>query len=200
LGYFPLKLNYSTYYVKQIAMFEANYKTYNAATSTISVEKLDERKQKTIDSLNLSKDAERQKNSYAGRIGQFIEPVMQPVGFDWRMSVSLLSGIAAKEVIISTMGILYQSGSTDKDDKRLIQRLHDSSYLSGPKIGQKTFSPIAAMSFLAFILIYFPCIAVITAIGNESGSWKIAMFEVGYTTVLAWVMSFLIYQLGNFIF
>jgi len=201
LGYFPRQVNYSMDYGKQITMVEANHKAkMSTASDPKSIEVLTRVEHKTIDSLNLAKDAERQKNSYAGRIGQFIEPVMKPLGFDWRMSVSLLSGIAAKEVIISTMGILYQSGSTDKDDNRLIQRLHDSSYLTGPKAGQKTFSPIAALSFLAFILIYFPCIAVITAIGNESGSWKIALFEVGYTTILAWVMSFLIYQIGSLIF
>lgn len=201
LGYFPRHVNYSKDYGKEIATVEATYHNkISESSDPKTIAQLTKHKQIAIDSIKLMEGSEQQKNSYAGRIGQFIEPVMRPLGFDWRMSVSLLSGIAAKEVIISTMGILYQSGNTDKDGSRLIARLHASTYLTGSHAGERTFSFLASLSFLAFILIYFPCIAVITAIGNESGSWKIALFEVGYTTVLAWIVSFLIYQLGGLIF
>jgi ferrous iron transporter FeoB len=201
LGYFPRDVKYSRDYDKEASSIEASYKTRIGLLNNKSdIEHLNNVKQNTIDSLYIARDAEHQQNSYAGRIGQFVEPVMRPLGFDWRMSVSLLTGIAAKEIIISTMGILYQSGNTNKDDHRLVLRLRESSYTSGKKIGQRIFSPLVAFSFLAFILIYFPCIAVITAIGNESGNWRIAMFEVVYTTGLAWLVSFIIYQVGSLFF
>jgi ferrous iron transport protein B len=198
LGYFPRNIGNAKSYENKITAIETNYRTQLQNTPDPLIKKqIEVAKTHEIEKVTLQKEAEQQKNSYAGRIGQFIEPVMRPLGFDWRMSVSLLSGIAAKEVIISTMGILYQAESTDKDDKRLIQRLQESSYQTGQKAGQKIFNPLVAFSFIAFILIYFPCVAVVTAISNESGSWKIALFEVGYTTVLAWLVSFLIYQIGS---
>lgn len=201
LGYFPRDVENSKIYESKISSIETEYLSKLQRTSDPLLRKqIETSKSLDLEKVTLQKDAEHQKNSYAGRIGEFIEPVMSPLGFDWRMSVSLLSGIAAKEVIISTMGILYQAEGTDKDDKRLIQRLQESSYQSGQKVGQKIFKPLVALSFIAFILIYFPCIAVITAIGNESGSWKIALFEVGYTTALAWFVSFVIYQIGSLLF
>jgi ferrous iron transport protein B len=198
LGYFPRNAENSKVYENKISAIRTEYENKVQSTGNpLMKNQIEDSKSREIEKITLQKDAEQQKNSYAGRIGQFIEPIMSPLGFDWRMSLSLLSGIAAKEVIISTMGILYQAKSTDKDDKRLIQRLQESSYQSGPQLGKKIFNPLVAFSFIAFILIYFPCIAVITAIGNESGSWKIALFEVGYTTALAWLVSFLIYQIGS---
>lgn len=198
LGYFPRSVQYSKDYGKEIAIVEAQYNSKKASSEEIAL--LDRWKLHTIDSIKYLQEAERQEQSYAGQIGRFIEPVMQPLGFDWKMSVSLLSGIAAKEVIISTMGVLYQSGPGEEGEQRLVRRLNETTYQTGPNYGQKVFTPLASLSFLAFILIYFPCIAVITAIGNESGSWKIALFEVGYTTILAWLLSFTIYQIGNLIF
>jgi ferrous iron transport protein B len=201
LSYYPRNINYSRDYKKEAVTIETGYKAKIASNyNPIEIQKLTQNKQRTVDSIYLAMDAEKQKKSYAGRIGQFIEPVMRPLGFDWRMSVSLLTGIAAKEVIISTMGILYQSNNAIKGDHRLMLRLRQSSYTSGPKIGQRIFQPLVAFSFLAFILIYFPCIAVITAIGNESGSWRMALFEVVYTTALAWIVAFIIYQVGSFLF
>ena len=147
--------------------------------------------QTTIDSLQLIKESIQQENSYIGKIGHFIEPVMRPLGFDWKMGVSLLSGVAAKEIVVSTMGVLYQA------DSNLEQKLQENIYSSGEKTGQKVFSPIVAFAFLMFILLYFPCVAVIAAIKKESGSWKWAVFMIFYTTSLAWFVSFLVYQIGS---
>ncbi|MBN2167461.1 MAG: ferrous iron transport protein B [Marinilabiliaceae bacterium] len=134
--------------------------------------------------------SERQKNSFIGKLGHTIEPVLKPLGFDWKMSISLLTGIAAKEIVISTMSVLYQSNDEDKD---LISKLKEDKYEDGTEV----FTPLVAVSFLIFTLIYFPCVAVVATIRKESGSWKWTLFSISYTTGLAWVLSFLTYQIGS---
>jgi ferrous iron transport protein B len=125
-------------------------------------------------------------------LGKAIEPVMRPLGFDWRLSVSILSGVAAKEGVVSTLGVIFQAdggtGEASLVDK--IQSQKDSS-------GKALFSPLAAFSFMLFILTYFPCIGVVAAIRRESGSWKWAVFVVVYTTAIAWLLSFTVYQVGS---
>lgn len=134
--------------------------------------------------------------SYIGRIGKFIEPAIQPLGFDWRMGVCLLTGVAAKEIVISTMGVIYQSGDKSDPSEGLGKKIRNATYTHGKKMGQSVFTPLATLSFLIFTLLYFPCIATVTAIYNESGSWKWAAFSVFFTTGLAWILSFLVYQTG----
>jgi ferrous iron transport protein B len=137
--------------------------------------------------------------SYIGRLGKSIEPVIHPLGFDWKMGISLLSGFAAKEVVVSTMGVLYQTGDKpgDVDSASLHRKIKEEVYTSGPKSGQPVFTPLTGFSFLIFVLLYLPCVAVITAIGRESGSWKWAGFVLFYTTAIAWIASFLVYQVGT---
>ncbi len=148
--------------------------------------------------LNNSKLAELQKESYIGTIGKFIEPVIRPLGFDWKMGVSLLSGVAAKEVVVSTMAVIYHRESESIDEEST--SLKDNIRTTLNEKGELEFTPIIALSFVVFILIYFPCIGVIATISRESGSWKWAVFTIFYTTFLAWVMSFVVYQVGNIIF
>jgi ferrous iron transport protein B len=139
----------------------------------------------------------QQENSYIGRIGKYILPVMQPLGFDWRMSVCLLTGITAKEVIVSTMGVLYQSSPKDNNGNNSLQeKLKAQKILVGKHSGEAVFRPLTVISFLMFILIYFPCIAVMAAIRRETGTWKWPIFVVAYTTGLAWFISFSVYQIG----
>lgn len=140
--------------------------------------------------------SEHQSNSYIGLIGKFIEPVMKPLGFDWKMTISVLSGLAAKEVVVSTMGVLYNAGSSPHNNNSLVERVQTQTYASGAKV----FSPLVAFSFMLFILIYFPCVGVISAISRESGTWKWALFTVLYTTGAAWLFSFIIYQTGSLLF
>ena len=144
---------------------------------------------------------ERLQNSYIGRFGQSIEPIMRPLGFDWRMSVSLLTGAAAKEVVVSTMGVLYESGHYHENSVKpdLKQILGNDIVKSGARKGKKTFSPLVGVSFLLFILIYMPCIAVVATVKKESGSWKWTLFLITYTTFLAWLLSFTVYQVGSLI-
>jgi ferrous iron transport protein B len=141
-------------------------------------------------------DQNQLEQSYIGRIGHFIEPVMSPLGFDWKMSVSLIAGAAAKEIVVSTMGVLYES-ENEIEDSDLVHKLREQTYESGSREGKKVFTPLSAFSFMIFVLIYFPCVAVIAAIKKESGHWKWALFVAGYTTGLAWLAAFAIYQIGS---
>ncbi len=139
-----------------------------------------------------ARNTEHQVNSYIGRIGHFMEPAMRPLGFDWKMSVSILSGMAAKEIVISTMGVLYTGDS--ENQKSLQERLLSETYADGTPV----FTPLVVIGFLVFILIYFPCIATIVAIKEESHTWKWALFSVFYSTGLAWLLALLIHQIGSF--
>ncbi len=140
-------------------------------------------------------------NSYIGRLGKLIEPVIRPLGFDWKMGVSLISGIAAKEIVVSTLGVLHHVDVDKKGgENKLADILRYQVYKSGPRIGEHVFSPLATISFLVFTLIYFPCIAVFATVKKESGSILLALFMIAYTTVLAYIMSLMIFQLGNLIF
>lgn len=162
-------------------------------------------------------------NSYIGRLGHAVEPVMRPLGFDWKISVSLLSGLAAKEIVVSTMAVLNNPvaevsdstplvllpeqaalaeeaasvGTTDDEaDGILVRSLQAQHYTSGPKIGQPVYTPLVAYTMMIFILLYFPCVAAIAAIRKEAGlRW--AVFTVFYTTGLAWLVSLLVYQIGT---
>ena len=150
----------------------------------------------TLAQLNMQMESDRLTNSYLGRFGKLIEPVMRPLGFDWKMSIALLAGLPAKEIVISTMGVLYQT-SKEETTVNLQQKLRNEKFDTGKNKGQPVFTTPAALAFLIFILIYFPCIGVVVAIKNESESWKWALFAVFYTTSLAWIAAFLVYNIGN---
>ena len=129
-----------------------------------------------------STQAKQQENSYIGQIGKAIEPVIEPLGFDWKMGIGILSGVGAKELVVSTLGVLY-AGDEEVDSANLAERLN--------------ITPLVAFGYMLFILIYFPCVATIAAIKQESGSWKWALFAATYTTVLAWIVSFVVFQIGK---
>ncbi len=112
----------------------------------------------------------QQSESFLGHIGHFVEPAMRPLGFDWKPCVALIAGSAAKEVVVSTLGVLY--AGDDYDDGKLSERLT----MPSPITHEPPFTPLKAASFLVFVLVYFPCIATIAAIARESGSWKYAWF------------------------
>jgi ferrous iron transport protein B len=153
--------------------------------------------QSVITELEMARLNEQQAGSYIGTLGRAIEPVIRPLGFDWKMGVSLLAGFAAKEVVVSTMGVLYQVTDSEENTVSLQQKLAEQVYTEGELKGQKVWSPLAAFSFLIFVLLYLPCVSVIATVGRESGSWKWAGFVVFYTTFLAWFASFCVYQIGS---
>ncbi|MDL2297371.1 ferrous iron transport protein B [Bacteroidales bacterium OttesenSCG-928-B11] len=125
--------------------------------------------------------AEQQENSYIGKIGKAIEPAIKPLGFDWKLGIGLLSGIGAKELVVSSLSVIYAGGEED-------------SVNLGSRI---PITPLVALSYMLFVLIYFPCVATIAAIKHETGKWKYAIFTMFYTTALAWIVSFAVYQIGS---
>ena len=128
--------------------------------------------------------AEQQENSYIGQIGKAIEPVIKPLGFDWKLGIGLISGVGAKELVVSTLGVLY-TNEGDVENVNLSDRI--------------PITPLVALAYMLFVLIYFPCIATFAAIKQESGSWKWAIFAAGYTTGLAWLVAFTVFQIGSII-
>ena len=132
---------------------------------------------------------EQQEHSFIGYVGKAMEPVLEPLGFDWRMGVGIVAGVGAKEFVVSTLGVMYADGQpadgpVDEGDTRLQRAL------------VRSVSPAAALAYMVFILLYFPCIATIAAIKNESGGWKWAIITAVYTILLAWVASFITYRIA----
>jgi len=190
LGYFPREVDYSKNFESEITKIKHNFELEKGTNSK-------EIKNK-IALLETQMKSEQLENSYLGRIGHFIEPVLKPLGFEWRMGIALLSGTAAKEVVVSTMGVLLQANDDGNgDENRLTEQLKSMKHDSGKKAGLPVFTPLVAFGFLIFILIYTPCIGVVGAIAKESGRWKWAIIMIAYTTSLAWILSFLIYQIGS---
>lgn len=159
------------------------------------------------DDPNMDNQA-RQEQSYIGRIGKAVEPVFRPQGFNWKLDVGLLSGMGAKEIVASTMGVLYSNDGSFSDDNgyssetgkysklhnlitKDVATMHHISYEEAEPIATLT-----AFSFLLFVLLYFPCVATIAAIKGETGSWGWALFAAGYTTALAWIVSAVVFQVG----
>ena len=131
--------------------------------------------------------AEQQENSYIGYIGKAIEPVLEPLGFDWRMGVGILSGIGAKELVVSTLGVMYSAEDADPEASgdTMLQRAL-----------QRSMTPASALAFMVFVLLYFPCIATFVAIKQEAGGWKWAIGSAVYTVILAWVLAFIVYRVA----
>lgn len=131
----------------------------------------------------------QQEHSILGRIGKFCEPVVRPMDWGWKPCVSLMAGMAAKEIVVSTMGVLYVG---DDDAAALSQRLKTPSALTG----KAPFTTASALAFLVFVLLYFPCIATLAAIIRETGNWRYGLFSLLYNTGLAWVVAMITYNIA----
>jgi ferrous iron transport protein B len=185
LSAFPKEIDYSRDYESEAdGIRQAYLEKMEHADSRTAVKLLQER-DGILDNLNKEKDSERAEKTYIGRIGKIIEPVFAPVGIDWRGSVGLLSGFVAKEIVVSTMGVLY-AVEGDSESDALRHALRDSGM-----------TPLSALSMMVFVLLYVPCLATIGAITRETGSIKWTIFNIVYTTAVAWTMSFIVYQGGR---
>lgn len=191
LGYFPRHTVDRANYNQQIA--QLNEQLVNLSDTSLQSSVLLQ-----IRNLNLEMANQQLVNSYLGKIGHVIEPVIRPLGFDWRMGIALVTGTAAKEVVVSTLGVMLQTN--DKGDDKMVRELQNMQYSYGKHKHKKVFTPVVALAFLFFVLIYSPCIGVVSAIARESDHYKWALFMVAYTTTLAWLVSFLVYQGGSLIF
>lgn len=146
----------------------------------------------------LSEEA-RMEQSYIGKIGKTIEPVIRPCGFQWKEGVAIITGIGAKEIVATTMGVLYNTGSDDVAEASEEDDEDAENARLSQVIANSGMTPLIAFSFLIFVLLYMPCIPACIAIKNESGKWKWAVFTICYTTALAWICSTLIFQIGSLI-
>jgi ferrous iron transport protein B len=188
LGYFPRNVKYTTDYDKQMSLIQTD------------ITQSDSLKTDQIRKIEVIKQSEKQEKSYIGTLGHLIEPVIRPLGFDWKIGVSIITGLAAKEIVVSTMGVLYQADNGDGDVSENLQtKLQEQTYSHGELKGTKVFTPVVAYSFMLFILVYFPCIASIAAIKKEA-NWKWAAFIVVYTTMIAWAVAFFATKIGNLLF
>ena len=164
-------------------------KDYDAAKVQIT-EQYDEVAAKPLlAQLDQEQAGEKLALSYAGQFGHFIEPVIKPLGFDWKMGVGLVSAVAAKEVLVSTLATIYSVGDVEDDSQSLQEAL----------AADAAFSPLVAFSLMVFTLIYSPCLAVLAVVRRETNSWKWPAFSFVYSTTLAWAMSFVVYQGGRLI-
>lgn len=120
-------------------------------------------------------------------------PVFEPLGFSWKATVAAVAGIPAKEIIVSTLGVLY----TDDNDEYGQSKLGDKLSTTSSMIDRPDFTPASALAFLVFILLYCPCIATLTAIARETGSWKYVCFSIVYNTMVAWICAFLVFMIAS---
>jgi len=151
-----------------------------------------------LSQLKLAEKREQKEHSYLGRIGRFIEPVIRPLGFDWRIGISIISGIPAKEIIVSSLSILYQVDETAENrEGTLVNKLRTFHQEPGKERLPGAITPLIALSFMVFVLLYLPCIGTLTAISRETGSWKWGAFMLVYSFSVAWLLSFIIFQVGT---
>jgi ferrous iron transport protein B len=194
LGYYPRQNEETIALEKKKSELVERYDELKTVSDTDLKENIEQEKVEKLKKLDHLQEKIRHEGSYIGRLGKSIEPAIGPLGFDWKMGVSLLSGIAAKEIVVSTMAVLYQADeSSPSGNNHLIEQIKNDKYPDGTPV----FTPLSAISFLIFTLVYFPCVAVIAAIRKETGSWKWAVFTIFYTTGLAYLLSLIIYQVGQ---
>jgi len=167
--------NFSEDYDAGITSLEESFK---------SNEITEEEYEEGITEVEARKGAEQLAYSAAGRIGRFIEPVFKPLGFDWKLAVASISGIAAKEIVVSTMGTLYSIQEADEESESLRENI------------SREYNPLIGYNFMLFTLLYFPCMAGMAVFRREAG-WKEMFFQIGYTMLLAWVVSFIVFQIGR---
>ena len=143
---------------------------------------LDDENQK----IDEQKNSEKLEQSYAAMFGKAINPVLKPLGFDWKIGVSLVAGLAAKEVVVSTLGTIYAVGGDTDHPQALTDYLQNDPH----------FTPLIALTLMLFILIYPPCIAALAVIKRETGSWKWMLFMFCYENAFAWIACFIFYNIG----
>ncbi len=183
LGYFPrLKNNPYEDEIKHIQQQYSQLIKANPQQASV----LEKQRDSLVALYQVEAEASRQYNSYIARLGKAIEPFMRPLGFDWKATVAIIAGFSAKEIVVSTMSVLYQS----TDNTQLQQKLKQATYPDGPNKGKPVFTIPVVIAFIIFVLLYVPCVATVTAIARESGSWKWALFSIAYSISVAWILAF----------
>lgn len=181
LSTFPRNIQYSRDYAGEINYIESTYEKTRKSENAEAVQDLKKKKQDEIEDIVKSKKIEETEKSFLGRIGKFLAPIFAPIGIGWKGSVALLSGFVAKEIVVSTLGILYAIED-------------DAPEALSAALAVSEMTPLSALSMMVFVLLYIPCFATVAVIGKETQSVKWVIFVVVYTTLVAWGVSFIIYQ------
>ncbi len=184
---FPHNISYSKNYDMEIEQVKTYFQTEIEVAQESDKALLAQKRDVAVSELITEKKAEKAEKSFMGRIGKVVAPIFSPIGIDWRASVALLTGFVAKEIVVSTMGILYAA-----DERENSEALKNALLSSG-------MTPSAALAMMVFVLLYMPCIATLAAIRRETASLKWMIFSISYSTLLAWGMAFLVYQGGTMI-
>lgn len=187
LSAFPRNIPYSINYASEIERVKTSFQTEIATTHEPGKALLTQKRDLAVAKLARAMKAEHAEKSFMGRIGKVVAPIFEPIGIDWRGSVALLTGFVAKEIVVSTMGILY-AGDENKDSEALKNALLSSGM-----------TPLGALAMMVFVLLYMPCLATLAAIKRETASWKWMTFSISYSTILAWTAAFIVYQGGKII-
>lgn len=208
LGTFPRNVDWSMDYEAEINRINHVYEETRTAVEDDRVPGSDddirmvlsdlrEKRDTDIGELKKQQEAEHLEKSYIGRTGFFVQPLLAPLGFDWKMAVALLSGLSAKEVVVSTIAVLDRASDSSDIRGELAAKLHDERYTNGPRKAGPVHSPVQALAFLVFVLLYVPCAGVLSAIRRESGSWRWPVFSALFSTSLAWIMAYLVTLAGG---
>ena len=185
LATFPLNITYSKDYTAEIQSVQVAFEIKTQKATDTERPALEAQREAAIHDLERSRQSEKMEKSLMGRIGKVMAPVFQPLGIDWRGSVALLTGFFAKEIVVSAMGIIYAA----QDDSAWLQSALIASNLT----------PLSAFALMVFVLLYLPCLATAVTIRRETGSSHWTVFSIVYSTLLAWVVAFVIYQGGKLI-
>jgi ferrous iron transport protein B len=187
LSSFPRGGQLSKDYESEVAALSAHYGARIGAVQGDRIEELVRERDQAVTALEAQKAKEKVGNSYIGHLGKSLAPIFAPIGMDWRGSVAMLTGFVAKEIVISTLGVLHAVGADETERSEALK-------LALKKSGM---TPLSAYAMMAFVLIYVPCLATVAVIRRETNSWKWTAFSIAYSTVLAWFVAFVIYQGGK---
>jgi len=187
LSAFPRNIPYSINYALEMERVKTSFQTEIATAHEPEKAVLTQQRDLAVAKLARAMKAEHAEKSFMGRIGKVVAPIFEPLGIDWRGSVALLTGFVAKEIVVSTMGILYAADGNE-DSEALKNALLSSDM-----------TPLGALAMMVFVLLYMPCLATLAAIKRETASWKWMTFSISYSTILAWTAAFIVYQGGKII-
>ena len=185
LSAFPRNISYSVDYDSKINKLNASYEDKLESAGQSAKPQLAKEKNAALFAVEKARQAEHAEKSFIGRIGKISAPLFAPLGIDWRGGVALLTGFVAKEIVVSTLGVLHAVG-----DENASEALANALRAAG-------MTPLSALSMMVFVLLYLPCLASIAAIRRETGSYKWMSFSIAYSTMVAWIMAFFVYQGGK---
>ena len=185
LSVFPKNISYTIDYDSKINELTASYETELEAADQVLKPQIALEKDAALLTVQKARQAEHAEKSFIGRMGKMAAPLFAPLGIDWRGGVALLTGFVAKEIVVSTLGVLHAVG--DEDTPEALAKALRSTGMT----------PLSALSMMVFVLLYLPCLASIAAIRRETGSYKWMSFSIAYSTTVAWIMAFIVYQGGK---